>query len=195
MAKAAAEKIVEVLRRLWMDFLAGELKTVGDVVSAALKALLAVAGLGVATLVEAKLTPLLGGILAALCAAVVAAVMVVLGSRAIESAVVCLSGIVAGATAAKRRREEIEALCAEALPQMVADREQLQLIVDSDFSGRQALLGRTFADLRSARSANDIDGFLARLRGLNEAYGALLPWSGFAEFEKTVMLSSEPLKL
>ena len=149
--------------------------------------------------VEAKLTPLFGGIrfgdiLAALCAAVVAGVMIVLGNRAIDSVVVSLGRIIEGATAAKRRREEIEALCAEALPQMVADREQLQSILNSDLAGRQAVLDRTFADLQSTRDANDIDGFLARLCDLNGAYGAMLPWSNIDEFESN-MLSPEPLKL
>ena len=199
LAVAAAEKIVEVLRRLWMDFLAGSLKTVGDVVAAALKALMAVAGVGVGLAVEAKLTPLFGGIplgdiLAALCAAVVAGVMIVLGNRAIDSVVVSLGRIVEGAAAAKRRREEIEALCTEALPQMVADRKQLQSILDSDLASRQTVLHRTFADLQSTRDASDIDGFLARLCDLNGAYGAMLPWSNLNEFESD-MLRPAPLNL
>ncbi len=199
MAAAAAERIVEVLSRLWRDFVAGNLTTVADVVTGAFKTLVAVASVGVALAVEAKLTPLFGGIrfgdiLAALCAAVVAGVMIVLGNRAIDSVVVSLGRIIEGATAAKRRREEIEALCAEALPQMVADREQLQSILNSDLAGRQAVLDRTFADLQSTRDANDIDGFLARLCDLNGAYGAMLPWSNIDEFESN-MLSPEPLKL
>ena len=43
MAAAAAERIVEVLSRLWRDFVAGNLTTVADVVTGAFKTLVAVA--------------------------------------------------------------------------------------------------------------------------------------------------------
>ena len=198
MATAAVEKIVEVLSRLWRDFVAGRLKSPADVVSAALKAVFAVASVGVAAALETQLSTLFGGIpfgdiLAALCAAVVAGVMIVLGSRAIEAVVRSLCRIFEGAAAARRRREEIEALCAELLPKLVADREQLQSLVDSHLAERQAL-DRTFADLYSARDANDIDGFLEALCGLNKAYGTILPWGNFDEAD-SAMLGPEPLKL
>ena len=198
MATAAVEKIVELLRRLWMDFVGGKLKTPADVVSAALKAVFAVASVGVAAALETQLSTLFGGIpfgdiLAALCAAVVAGVMIVLGSRAIEAVVRSLCRIFEGAAAARRRREEIEALCAELLPKLVADREQLQSLVDSHLAERWTL-DRTFADLYSAHDANDIDGFLEALCGLNKVYGTMLPWGNFDEAD-SAMLGPEPLKL
>ena len=200
MATAAAEKIVEVLRRLWMDFVAGRLKSPADVVSAALKAVFAVASVGIAVALETQLSTLFAGIpfgdiLAALCAAVVAGVMIVLGNRAIESVIHSLCCIFESAAAARRRRrEEIEALCAEVLPKLVADRERLQSMVDSRLTERQQLFDCTFADLQSARDTGDIDGFLEALCGLNNAYGAMLPWCNFDEAD-SAMLSSEPLKL
>lgn len=200
MATAAVEKIVEVLRRLWMDFVAGRLKSSADVVSAALKAVFVGASFGVAVALEAQLSTLFvgmgipfGDILAALCAAVVAGVMIVLGNRAIESVVHSLCCIFGGTAAAKCRREEIEALCAEVLPKLVADRERLQSMVDSRLTERQRLFDRTFADLQSARDANDIDGFLEALCGMNKVYGAMLPWCNFDEAD-SVMLSPDPLK-
>ena len=198
-AAAAVEKIVTALRRFWMDFIAGKLKTPADVVAAALKAVFVVASAGVVVAVEAELTPLFAGIpfgdiLAALCAAVVAGVMVVVGNRAIESVVASLCRIFEGAAAAKRRREEIEALCAEVLPQLVADREELQSMVDSHLTRRQALFNRTFADLQAARDTSDIDRFLKGLCKLNEAFGKALPWCNMAEFDNA-MSHPDPLKL
>jgi len=198
-AAAAVEKIVMALRRFWMDFIAGKLKTPADVVAAALKAVFIVASAGVAVAVEAELTPLFAGIpfgdiLAALCAAVVAGVMIVVGNRAIESVVASLCRIFEGAAAAKRRREEIEALCAEVLPQLVADREQLQSMVDSHLTGRQVLFNRTFADLQAARDTSDIDRFLKGLCKLNEAFSKALPWCNMAEFDNA-MSHPDPLKL
>lgn len=199
MALAALTKIATVLRRLWMDFTAGRLKTPADVVSAALKAAFVVASAGVALAVETKLKPLLAGIpfgdiLAALCAAVVAGVMIVIGNRAIEAVVLSLCRIFEGAAAARRRREEIETLCAAVLPQLIADRERLESLVNSHINQRQVLLGRTFADLRTAREGDDIDGFLEGLCQLNVAFGKNLPWRNMSEFD-SVMLDPKALKL
>ena len=195
MAAAAVEKIVEVLRRLWMDFVDGKLKTPADVVSAGLKAAFAVASVGVAVTVETQLAPQfafagpLGDVLAALCAAVVAGVMIVLGNRGIDYIVRSLFGLFQGAAIARRRREEIEAFCAETLPRLVADRECLKALVDTHLAGREALFDRTFADLRSTRDSDDIGGFIKALNELSP-----LPWRTFDEFDG-FMGSPEPLKL
>ena len=195
LAAAAVEQIVEVLRRLWMDFVDGKLKTPEDVVSAGLKAAFAVASVGVAAAVETQLRPQLavagplGDVLAALSAAVVAGVMIVLGNRGIDYVVRSLFALFQGAEIARRRREEIEAFSAEMLPRLVADRERLEVLVETHLSGREALHDRTFADLRSARDTNDIDGFIGALNKLSP-----LPWRTFDEFDG-FMLSEEPLKL
>ena len=194
-AAAAVEKIVEVLRRLWMDFVDGKLKTLADLVSAGLKASFVVASVGVAALLEAQLAPLFapagpfGDILAALCAAVVAGVMIVLGNRGIEYIVRSLFGLFQGAEVARRRRQEIEAFCAEMLPRLVAGRERLDTVVEAHLAGREALFDRMFADLQSARDTDDIDGFIKTLNQLSP-----LPWRTFNEFDRW-MLGPESLKL
>ena len=195
MAAAAVEKIVDVLRRLWMDFVAGKLKTPADVVSACLKAVFAAASVGVALAVESQLAPQFaaagpfGGVLAGLCAAVVAGVMIVLGNRAIDYIVRSLFGLFQGVEVARRRREEIEAYCAKMVPQLVADRERLEALVRDHIAGHEALLNRTFADLQSARDSDDTDGFI---RALNEL--SLGPWRTFDEFDD-FMHCPEHLKL
>ena len=199
MAAAAVEKVVETLRRLWMDFCAGRLKTVGDVVAAALKAVFAVASVGVAVALETQLTPLLGGLplgdlLSALCAAVVAGVMIVIGNRSIDHIMRSLFAIFEGAEIARRRREEIEAFCAIAIPQLVADRHRLESLVEGHLEARKKLLTRAFEDLRSASDHGDTDGFLKELVKINRAYGKALPWRTFNEFDE-LMQGSEPLKL
>ena len=199
MAAAAIKKIVKVMRRLWMDFVAGKLKTLADVVAAALKAVFVVASVGVALAVETKLAPLFAGlpfgdILAALCAAVIAGVMIVVGNRTIEAVVLSLFHIFEGAAKAKLRREEIEKLCAEALPQLVEDRERLEALVESYFPERQLLLERKFSDLQSAHDAGDIDGFVRGLCGVNKAYSSVLPWCNFDEAD-SAMLSDKIVDL
>ena len=195
MATATIEKIVDVLRRLWMDFVAGKLKTLADVVSACLKAVFAAASVGVAVAVESELAPHFafagpfGDILAALCAAVVAGVMIVLGNRGIDYVVRSLFELFQGVEVARHRREEIEAFCTEAVPQLVEDRERLEALVEGHITDREALLDRTFADLRLARDTDDISGFIKALNELSP-----LPWRTFDEFVG-FMHRPEPLKL
>jgi len=194
MATAAVEKIAHVLRRLWMDFVAGKLKTLADVVSACLKAVFTGASVGVAFAVESELalqfaSVPFGDILATLCAAVVAGVMIVLGNRGIDYVVRSLFELFQGADVARRRREEIEAFCDEAVPRLIADRERLEVLVECHIADREALLDRTFGDLRLARDTDDIDGFIKALNELSP-----LPWLTFDEFVG-FMHRPEPLKL
>ena len=201
MAAAAVEKVASVLRRLWMDFVDGRLKTPADVVSASLQAVFTVASVGVATALQSQFealfgaVPVVGEILPALCAAVVAGVMIVVGNRAIEHIVRSLFSMFQGAEVARRRREEIEAFCAAEIPRLVADRNHLEALVDTHLADREALFACTFADLTFARDRNDLDGFLHGLQKLNQAYGRTLPWRTQREFDDFMRDDSQSLKL
>ena len=202
MAAAAVERVVDVLRRIWMEFVAGKLKTLADVVSGILQAVYTFACAGVAFALEAKFLPLfavapfgLGEILAALSAAVVAGVMIVVGNRAIDHIVRSLFAMFQGAEVARRRREEIEAFCAEQIPRLISDRNNLETLVETHLADREALFACSFADLRLARDGNDIDGFLNGLEKLNQAYRKTLPWGTHREFDDFMLDDSQSLKL
>ena len=197
-ATNAIERIVDVLRRLWMDFISGKLQTVADVVSAGLKAVYAVASVGIAVVLEQTLSPYFailpgGGLLAAVIAAVVAGVMIVVGNRAIDHIVLSLYGIFQGAEVARRRREEIEAFCAEKIPRLIADRHRLGTLVETHLADREELFARTISDLRSARNRNDLDGFWSGLHKLNKAYGKRLPTP--EELDDLILDDSQSLPL
>ena len=201
MAVSAVERIVDVLRRLWMDFVDGRLKSPADVVAAGLKAVFAVASIGVATTLESEFealfgtVPVVGEILPALCAAVVAGVMIVVGNRAIDHIVRSLFAMFQGAEVARRRREEIEAYCAEQIPRLIAARNHLGVLVETHLADREALFACTFAELSTARDGNDVDGFLNGLQKLNQAYGKTLPWRTLREFDDFMLDDSQSLKL
>ena len=200
LARAAVERIVSILRRLWMDLYSGKVRTVADVVSAALKAVYVVASAGVAILLEQTLSPYFGvlpggDLLAAVVAAVVAGVMIVVGNRSIEHVVCSLVGIFRGAELAKLRREEIEAFCAAEIPRLISDRHRLEALVETQLADREALFACTFAELQVARDGNDIPGFLNGLQKLNQNYGKALPWRSDEELEEFMLDASQPLKL
>lgn len=200
MAKAAIERIVTILRRLWMDFLGGTIKSVSDLIAACLKAVVALSIVAVAAMLQPKLDLLLGGVpggevLAAVIAAVVAGVMIILANRSIDGVIQGLLSIFNAGAIARRRREEIERICEEALPKLVEDRERLQALADSYFAERESLLGTTFNDIQSASRSNDFNGFLKSLITINTAYGRLLPWASFEEFDEFMLDDDRTLKL
>ena len=198
MARAAVSKILSTAQRLWMDFVAGKIKSLADVVSAILKAVYSVACIGVAITVERYLSTVLGvvpggEILSAVLAAAVAGVIIVIGNRGIEAIVRGLAALSARAELARRRREEIERFCAQAIPRMIADRDRLEELVDRHLAESGIALDHAFADMGAARDGDvkDLGRFLDALKELNPA----LQWSSLAEFETSVMRSDEPLKI
>ena len=199
MAKAAVEKIFDVVSRLWMEFVAGKIKSLADVVSAILKAVYSVACIGVAIAIERSLANVLGVVpggemLSAVLAAAVAGVIIVIGNRGIETIVRTLAVLSSRVELARRKREEIERFCAQVIPQMVADRERLEGLVDRHLAEREFALDSAFADMAAARDGERIGKFLNGLTEVNAAYGKVLPWSSFLEFN-TRMHSDEPLPM
>ena len=195
MARAAVFKILNTAQRLWMDFVAGKIKSLAEVVSLILKAVYSVACIGVAIVVERYLSTVLGvapggEMLSAVLAAAVAGVIIVIGNRGIEAIVQGLAALSARAELARRRREEIERFCAQAIPQMIADRDRLEELIDLHLTVRGIALDSAFADMGAARDDEDLGRFLDALKTLNPT----LPWSSLAEFEN-VMRSDEPLKI
>ena len=195
MARAAVSKILSTAQRLWMDFVAGKIKSLADVVSAILKAVYSVACIGVAIAVERYLSTVLGVVpggemLSAVLAAAVAGVIIVIGNHGIEAIVQGLAALSARAELARRRREEIERFCAQAIPRMIADRDRLEDLVDRHLAERGIALDCAFADMGEARDDEDLGRFLDALKALNPG----LPWSSLAEFD-ALMLSDQPVKL
>lgn len=130
-----------------------------------------------------------GELLAGLIAAVVAAVMIVVGNRSIEAVVESVAATMVAGARARRRGEEIERICDEAIPLLVKDRMRLAALLDSHFSDRAALIDSTLEGLTSNR---DFAGFMDELRKVNEAYGAALPWQTFEEFDEFMLDDSRP---
>ena len=196
----AIKEIVNLLRRLWMEFVAGKIRTLADVVSVALKTIFAAAGVAATLALEGKLSIELsvipgGDIIAAILAGAVGGAMIAIGNRSIESVVRGFFATFGAANLARARREEIEQFCDSVLPRMIADREQLEELVDRHCEAREPALDRTFSDLHAAKRRNDIEGFLAGLVEVNDAYGKTLPWTDFSEFQNFMADRTKTLEL
>ena len=77
---------------------------------------------------------------------------------------------------------------------MIADRDQLEELIDQHLAEHRVAVDRAFADMGTEKDVEEVDGFLNGLKGLNAAYGKTLQWSSQAEFDK-LMLSDEPLRI
>jgi len=191
--KTIANEARNVWTAVWR-YLTDEIKSFGELVAVVLKSLTAVGIGALAVAVEAKLAACfsfpLGDVLAGIVAAALAAVAIVVVNKGIDG---ILFGIVSAARAveaARLRREQVEALCAEALPRMIADREALSALISRHYGNRERMFSATFSELKSALTSNDDAGFLAALKQINQAFGATLGWEDGEEFN-TMMLNDE----
>lgn len=203
MVKATAKKVqemVNILRRLWADFVDKRIKSVSDLITACLKAVVALSIVGVVAVLQAELGQMLSGIpgadvLIAVAAAVVAGVMIILANRSIDGVIQGLLSIFHAGAVARMRREEIDRICEEALPQLVADRERLQVLADGSLVQRGSLLCATIEDIQSTKDNGDFNGFLRGLDKINQEYGKLLPWKSFDELDEIMLDDKRTLKL
>ena len=188
-ARGAIKKIVETLRKLWMDFVNGKIKSLGQLVSAVLMAIFAVASVGVALALEQWLSPMMaaipgGDIIAAIIAAALAGVIIVVSNRSIKAVVQSLASLFREGAAARLRREEIQSICDGFIPQLIEDRNQLERIMEANFSEQGKILNLSFKQLQTSQLLEDIDGFLQELAKINAVYGSSLPWRNFQQFDQ-----------
>lgn len=173
------------------DYFSGKIKSFSELVSVVSKAFISV-GIGfIAVSIEQKLTALglpapLGGLLAA----ALAGVAIVFANRSIDALLFSATSMFSPVAAAKIRREKITALCTEMIPQLIADRERFQQVVDKYYANRKALFSCAFADLHSSLASNDTQKIYASLESINNAYGATLGWTSQEEFD-TFMLDED----
>ena len=96
---------------------------------------------------------------------------------------------------ARSRQERIQRFCEEIIPQLRADRDRLQSLLEEDFARRGGQLDNAFADMMEARDGEDFDGFVQALGRVNEMYGKALPWQDFEDFDDWMLDDSTVLEL
>ncbi|KAA5609837.1 hypothetical protein [Rhodovastum atsumiense] len=186
---------------IW-GYFTGSVPSFGRLVAIVLKVL---ATLGIATLsvaleaqLQAQFAALpfgIGDILAGLLAAVLGAVAAVAVNQGIDALLYGIVTHLEAARAAKRRREQIEATCREALPRLMANREALAMLIEQHYLDREALFATAFTDLSAALRTTDNPQLLAALEQINGAFGAKLSWSNQTEFDRDMLDQGAPFKL
>ncbi|MCZ6159382.1 hypothetical protein [Campylobacter ureolyticus] len=184
------------------DFITGKTKTYRDLVSAIVKALFSfttiISSIGLEAQIEAVLspiiTPMIASFVAPVLAIVVGAFAVVLGTRAIDSAINSLFGVYADLIKSRERRAEIEKVIDEFLPQLVEDNEKLETLIKTKFKDMRLKLDSSFADLQNAIISSNSTLFINSLVQINGVYGQKLKYVNFKEFDQA-MISDNVIKI
>lgn len=92
--------------------------------------------------------------------------------------------------AARQRREQIEAICLDAIPLMQANRLQMEKLVEQHFQKRASDLNLAFDRLEA--SLFDInDNYYCALNDLNKVYGQSLSFTNQKEFNDFMLDDSQ----
>lgn len=184
------------------DFITGKTKTYRDLVSAIIKALFSfttiISSIGLEAKIEAVLspiiTPMIASFVAPILAIVAGAFAVVLGTRAIDSAINFLFGVYADLIKSRERRAEIEKVIDEFLPQLIEDNEKLETLIKTKFKDMKLKLNSSFADLQNAIIGSNSTLFINSLVQINGIYGQKLKYVSFKEFDQA-MISDSAIKI
>lgn len=181
------------------SYIKGEIKTFSTVLQTITIALFGVAMLSVEALIEKQLkiffAPLLkiGEKIAIALAIVLTGICSVLGAKAIQSAFNTILSLIAQKSKEKLKRQEIEKLVDEVLPDLIQDNAKVSNLIDTHFKNLKLSLDSSFDELTLAVNSGDSQGFVQALVGINQAYGTKLAYANFDDFD-TAMKSDEAIK-
>lgn len=171
------------------DYISGKITNMQELLRVILKSIFSAAAVvGVVALqstLEAKmiafLTPVVGvigaslaNILSTILSIVAGAFAVVLSMRSIDMALDAFFGALDYAEFSAKRAEAIAALCAENLPQLIEEREEIEKLIESTHKERLITLERSFADCAIAIENNDDVAYTKALQEINKLWGAEL---------------------
>lgn len=197
------KKITGELKRIWdslrtsaksiyngiCEYIKGKIENLQELLRIILKSLFSAAAVvGVAILqnkLEAEMIAFLapiGGLLGAQFASILATILsitvgafaVVLAMRTIDMALDAFFGALDYVKVSAQRAEAIATLCAENLPQLIEEREELEKLIESTHKERLITLDSSFAECAIAMEKDDYDAYTKALQKINALWGAEL---------------------
>lgn len=186
-ASAALKKggdYVRIICRELADFVLGRASSLYNTVAAITKA---IAGLSVVTLAfglqEYLVSAGLPDYLAIIVTAFVSALLTVSIFKLIDSVTRHAIRILAARDAAKLRREEIEMLCAEALPHIEDQLIRIDQIIENEDRERSAIFESSYVEIRASLTTSDIASIAKSYERLYSYLGIELPFTNAEEFD------------
>jgi hypothetical protein len=92
------------------------------------------------------------------------------------------------------RAEKIKEICADLLPDLITEKENLRELIDKTYKDRKLTFEKSFDEFREGLTNNDISTIISGLESINNMYGKKLQFQTFEEFDN-FMCSDESFKL
>lgn len=86
--------------------------------------------------------------------------------------------------ASRKRREQVQAICLEAIPLMQENRLQLELLLEKHFTDTSKTFSNAFDGIEKALISWSPDEFTCELEKINNTFGISLPFKTFDEFDE-----------
>ncbi len=184
------------------SYITGEIKSYKELLSTIIKGLLSaimvVGTVALETQLEAFLapivTPVVANFLAPALAIVIGSIAVVISMKSVDIALNALFGAFAQADLAKMRAEKIKEICAEMIPELIAQKNELKDLIEKTYKKRKLTFEKSFNEFKKGLSNNDINSIICGLESINSMYGKKLQFQTFKEFDD-FMCSDEKLIL
>lgn len=183
------------------SYITGEIKSYKELISTIIKgllsAILVVGTVALETQLEAFLSPLvtpaIASFLAPALAIVIGSIAVVVSMRGVDMALNALFGTFSQAKLAKMKAEKVKEICAELLPDLIAEKNELKELIERTYKERKLTFEKSFSEFQSGLTNNDIDSVMCGLISINSMYGQKLQYETFEEFD-SFMCSDENFK-
>jgi len=183
------------------SYITGEIKSYKELISTIIKgllsAILVVGTVALETQLEAFLTPLVtpavATFLAPALAIIIGSIAVVVSMKGVDMALNALFGAFSKANLAKMKAEKVKEICAELLPDLIAEKEQLKELIEKTYKERKLTFDKSFSEFQKGLTNNDIDNIMYGLISINSMYGQKLQYETFEEFD-SFMCSDESFK-
>ncbi len=173
------KNIIKSIFNAIYSFFTGEIKSYRELISTIIKgllsAILVVGSIALETELEAFLTPIVtpyvAQFLAPALAIVVGSIAIVITMKSVDLALNALFGVFAKRDIAKMRAKEVKRICAELLPDLIAEKEELRELIDKTYKDRRLTFDKSFSEFKRGLSSNNIDDIMSGLIRINAMYG------------------------
>ena len=139
-------------------------------------------------------TPIVASFLAPALSIIVGSIAVVLAMKSVDAALNGIFGVFAQRDQSRIRLEEITTICADTLPKLISQQEDLQKLIDQTYAERRLVLEQSFASFSKSLNEQSSESILQGLQQINKLYGTSLPFKSQDDFDQ-FMLSDKAFEL
>lgn len=174
------------------SYITGKIKSYKELLSIIIKgilsAIMVTGSIALEVKLEAFLTPLVSPTVASYLAPafsiVIGAIAVIISTKSVDLALNALFGIFADVELAKMKAEKVKEICAELLPELITEKENLKELIDKTYKERKLTFEKSFEEFKRGLTKNDINSVICGLESINNMYGKKLQFLTFEEFDE-----------